>query len=199
MGGVCSWKGGWFYYKPLRGDDVATRSHRRPGVQYLGKLARRHHGLRDIRVDDGVRVNIPSPASSSSSSHGLFDDGACSFSSTPVHLVAQSPYNEMMCEFHPRTISGLNRRMRDRPPRGRSNDDVRMYVRFVEDHDLLEGRRLFLSGSPNDGEFGSFASLMPTDDACRCCRELVFCGYQAENATSVKSNPGHAFLGDDFD
>ena len=184
---VCNWKGGWFY-KPIRGDIVTQYQ---PGVQYLGKLTYRYHGEREIRVDEGIQVSV------SSNSHGLYDDKACSLSSTPIHLVAQSPYNEMMCEFYLRTILGLNRWMRDYPQR--SSDDMQIYVHFIENNDLFEGHRLFLSGLPNNNKFESFATLMPRDDTCRCYRKLVFCGYQVENASSVKYNASHAFLGSDFD
>ncbi len=184
---VCNWKGGWFY-KPIRGDIVTQYQ---PGVQYLGKLTYRYHGEREIRVDEGIQVSV------SSNLHGLYDDRACSLSSTPIHLVAQSLYNEMMCEFYLRTILGLNRWMRDYPQR--SSDDMQIYVHFIENNDLFEGHRLFLSGLPNNNKFESFATLMPRDDTCRCYGKLVFCGYQVENASSVKYNASHAFLGSEFD
>ncbi len=112
----------------------------------------------------------------------MYDKGACSFSPTPNHLVAQSACNEMMGEFYVRTIRGLNRWMRDYLQI--SEDDVQMYVHFMEKYDMFEGHWLLLAGLPNNNRFESFVSLMTRNDDCRCFRKLIFFGYHMEYATT---------------
>jgi hypothetical protein len=78
-----------------------------------------------------------------------------------------------------------------------SEDDVQMYVHFVERYNIFEGRGLFLGGLPNNNRFESFLSLMPRNDACRCFRKLIFCGYHIENTTTFCSdNHSKIFLDD---
>ena len=169
---VCNWNDGWFY-GPNRG-----RADYQPTVTLLGTMLEdinilQWNDLNNFHVDERIQVNI------SSDSHDTYDEGACSFSPTPYHLVAQSAYNEMMGEFYVRTIRGLNRWMRDYPQV--SDDDVQIYAHFVERYDMFEGHRLFLAGLPNNNVFESFASLMPRNDTCQCFRKLIFCGYHMEN------------------
>jgi hypothetical protein len=177
---VCNWKDGWFY-GPNQGRDHYQAAAYQPTVTLLGTMLEdvdilEWNDLNDFHVDERIQVNI------SSDSHHMYDKGACSFSPTPNHLVAQSAYNEMMGEFYVRTIRGLNRWMRDYPQI--SEDDVQMYVHFVEKYDMFEGHRLFLAGLPNNNRFESFVSLMPRNDDCRCFRKLIFCGYHMEYATT---------------
>ena len=176
---VCNWNDGWFY-GPNQG-----RADYQPTVTLLGTMLEDIHilewnDLNNFHVDERIQVNI------SSDSHDAYDEGACSFSPTPHHLVAQSAYNEMMGEFYVRTIRGLNRWMRDYPQV--SDDDVQIYVHFVERYDMFEGHRLFLAGLPNNNMFESFIALMPRNDTCRCFRKLIFCGYHMENATTFRND-----------
>ncbi|KAL3789073.1 hypothetical protein ACHAW5_009812 [Stephanodiscus triporus] len=191
---VCNWKDGWFY-GPNQGGGQNQAADYQPTVLLLGTLLEDidileggWDDLNDFDVDERIQVKI------SSDSRDLYDEGACSFSPTPYHLVAQSAYNEMMGEFYVRTIRGLNRWMRDYPQG--SEDDVQIYVHFVERYDIFEGHRLFLGGLPNNNRFESFVSLMPRRDACRCFRKLIFCGYLMENATTVRSGINSNMLPD---
>ena len=173
---VCNWKDGWFY-GPNREGGHNQASYYQPTATLIGTMSEdiwmlNWDNLIDFHVDERIQMSI------SSDSHGRYDEGACSFSPTPNHLVAQSAYNEMMGEFYVRTIRGLNRWMRDYPQI--SEDDVRIYVHFVERYDMFEGHRLFLAGLPNNNVFESFASLMPRNDTCQCFRKLIFCGYHME-------------------
>ena len=208
---VCNWKDGWFYHH--RGPTNHRGGHRRdredshyhqPTVTLLGTMSEDVRmldwdNLNDFRVDERIRVNI---SSYNSSSHGGDDDddryaeGACSFSPTPYHLVAQSAYNEMMGEFYVRTIAGLNRWMRDYTTRV-SEDDIQIYVHFVERYDMFEGHRLFLAGLPNNNMFESLASLMPRDDTCRCFGKLIFCGYLMENMTTFRNDNHSKMMSND--
>ncbi|KAL3811807.1 hypothetical protein ACHAXA_006787 [Cyclostephanos tholiformis] len=190
--GVCNWKDGWFY-GPDEGE--AYGYYYQPTATLLGTVSEDidildWNDLNDFDVDERIQFNI------SHDSRDTYDDVACSFSSTPIHLVAQSAYNDMMGEFYTRTIRGLNRWMRDYYPRG-SEDDVRIYVHFVERHDILEGHRLFLGGLPNDNRFESFLALMPRNDTCRCFRKLVLCGYRMENVTAFRSDNNSKIFPDD--
>ena len=181
---VCNWNDGWFY-GPNRGGGHNQSANYQPTVTLLGTMMEdidilEWDDLNDFHVDERIQVNI------SSDSRDKYDESACSFSPTPNHLVAQSAYNEMMGEFYVRTIRGLNRWMRDYPQV--SEDDVQMYVHFVERYDMFEGHRLFLAGLPNNNRFESFVTLMPTNGACRCFRKLIFCGYHMENATTFRND-----------
>jgi hypothetical protein len=92
--------------------------------------------LNDFHVDKRIQLNI------SSDLQDMYDKGACSFSPTPNHLVAQSAYNKMMGEFYVRTIRGLNQWMQDYLQI--SKDDVQMYVHFMEKCHMFEGHRLVI-------------------------------------------------------
>jgi hypothetical protein len=198
---VCNWKDGWFYYGPNnRGDggghDDRGASYYQPTATLLGTtfedmMMLNWNDLNDFHLDERIQINI----SSDSRDEKYYDEGACSFSPTPYHLVAQSAYNEMMGEFYVRTIRGLNRWMRDYPQI--SEDDVRIYVHFVERYDMFEGHRLFLAGLPNNNVFESFASLMPRNDTCQCFRKLIFCGYHMENMTTFRNDSRSKMIPDD--
>jgi hypothetical protein len=85
--------------------------------------------------------------------------------------------------------------MRDYPQI--SEDDVRIFVHFVERYDMFEGHRLFLAGLPNNNVFESFASLMPRNDTCQCFRKLIFCGYHMENMTTFRNDSRSKMIPDD--
>ncbi len=190
---VCNWKDGWFY-GPDHGGWHNQASYYQPTATLLGTMSEdiwmlSWHNLNDFHLDERIQVNI------SSDSRDKYDKGACSFSPTPNHLVAQSAYNEMMGEFYVRTIRGLNKWMHDYPQT--SKDDVQMYVHFVERHGIFEGHRLFLAGLPNNNMFESFVSLMPRNDTCRCFRKLIFCGYHMENMTTFRNDNHSKMIPDD--
>ena len=176
---VCSSNGQWFYGPNRKRSATAHQ----PTVKLILNATQLipSHGY-DIEFEERIYFNV------TSSSHQLYDDEACSFDPTPMHLIVQCAWNDMMGEFYSRIILGLNQWMRAFPPR--SNDDVQTYIHFLDRRKqrIFEGHHLFLGGLPNNNKVDNFLSLMPNDDTCRCYTKLIFCGYSAGNATASSVN-----------
>ena len=154
---------GWFYAPVASGDDE-KRSYYQPTATLLGTIYDHidmlvWDNLNDFHVDDRIRFHILHNSTHLYSNYG---NDECIYDATPNHLIAQSAYNEMMGEFYVRTLLGLNRWMRSNDDITDS-DDIQIYIHLVEKCDsLFVGHRLFLGGIPNNNQFESFLSLMPT-------------------------------------
>ncbi|KAL7535192.1 hypothetical protein ACHAXR_006333 [Thalassiosira sp. AJA248-18] len=118
-----------------------------------------------------------------SSYHG---SNACSFSSTPYHVVVQSAHNNMMGEFYMRFIRGMNQLIRKYP--AQSEKDVQLYLHFFEEgkSKILHGHHLFLNGLTQHYKVDTFLSLVQ-DDSCQCFEKLAFCGYNQHGNTTHKT------------
>jgi hypothetical protein len=122
------------------------------------------------------------------------NDDRCQVSSSKVHVVLQSVFNDMIGEFYSRTLLGLYLLMK-KDVDANGNDGgklpweevIQFYVHIAYGNkNVLDGHKLLLSGmlsNPDSPPPKSFLDLFVReedkhdDDDCQCYEKIVFCGY----------------------
>lgn len=172
---ICHERDQWFY----RQSEELT-SHQ-PTIAYVQHNVTSSHGY--LRVESRIYFNV------SAASIINADNEICPMNPTPIHMIVQSAYNDMMGEFYSRSLVALNQLLHDNPiPDSSYYKDLQMYLHVIEKKKQtpLEGHRLFLGGLPNNNKFDSFLSMVESD-RCQCFKKLVFCGYDMESAAEYQS------------
>ncbi|KAL7471786.1 hypothetical protein ACHAXS_012099 [Conticribra weissflogii] len=177
-------------------------------VKASSKLNR--HGLHYLNESHFVIRNRQPPiAISTYHTHpmlGLSSRGEiCKISSTPIHVVLQSLYNDMIGEFYMRSVLSVYQMMTDhkllRQPElstlrhNETNivdpweEDVQFYVHLgYFNKKMLSGHQLYLSGLQilRKQQYASSLSSIfnhrkerqvESSGDCKCYQKMVFCGY----------------------
>jgi hypothetical protein len=137
---VCrSDKDGWFY-APAVSSDNSNNPKMKPYQPTATLLATIYdyidmlewNNLNDFNVDDRIQFHILHNSTHLYHKNNNNNDDECIYDSTPHHLIVQSAYNEMMGEFYVRTLLGINRWIRNDNNIIDSDDDIQIYIHFVE-------------------------------------------------------------------
>jgi len=125
------------------------------------------------------------------------NDERCRISSSTVHVVLQSLFNDMIGEFYSRTLLGLYRLMKNGVVDANGNDegkllpweeDIQFYVHIAYGNkQMVDGHILLLSGMLSNPDSPPPKSLLDLfvqeeegkhdDGDCQCYEKMVFCGY----------------------
>ena len=153
-----------------------------------------------IKVSSSFKVK---PAEISFEEDGLAyvkansNDDRCRISSSTVHVVLQSLFNDMIGEFYARTLLGLYRLMKNGVVDANGNnegkllpweEDIQFYVHIAYGNkQMVDGHKLLLSGmlsNPDSPPPKSFLDLFVLEEEgkhddgdCQCYGKMVFCGY----------------------
>jgi hypothetical protein len=122
------------------------------------------------------------------------NDDRCHISSSTVHVVLQSVFNDMIGEFYSRTLLGLYRLMKNGVDADVNNEgklpweeDIQFYVHIAYGNKrMVDGHKLLLSGMLSNPDSLPPKSLLDLfvqeegkhdDGDCQCYEKMVFCGY----------------------
>jgi len=161
----------WFYDHPV---DVEGGDLHQPTIT-LDMPDKIVHGSGEVSIDDRIHFTVRQRERWRLRIFSQANNRQCHYSDTPYHVVVQSSYNDMMCEFYVRSVLGLNEWMRKFPLQLSS---LKFYIHFAtERNQLFEGHRLFLGENTTDNFSSLIIPQFRQPKSCQCYEKLVFCGY----------------------